>query len=43
MAANPNANPPAQAAARATTTCATFQINNAKLYASVVTMSIMTT
>ena len=38
--ANPNANPPVQEVAAIATTWATFQINNAKLYVSVVILSI---
>ena len=38
--ANPNANPPVQEVAAITTTGATFQINNAKLYVPVVILSI---
>ena len=37
---NPNANPPAPAIAIIKTTSATFQINNAKLYVPVATLSI---
>ena len=38
--ANPNANPPVQEVAAIATTWATFQINDAKLYVSVVILSI---
>ena len=38
--ANPNANPAAPAAAETQTTSTTFQINNAKVYVPVVTLSI---
>ena len=38
--ANPNANPPVQEVAAIAKTWATFQINNAKLYVSVVILSI---
>ena len=37
---NPNANPPVQEVAAIQTIGATFQINNAKRYVSVVTLSI---
>ena len=37
---NPNANPPVQAVAAIQKTGATFQIDNTKLYVSVVTLSI---
>ena len=40
VVANPNANPPVQARATIQTTGATFQTNNAILYAPVVTFSI---
>ena len=38
--ANPNANPPVQEVASIQTTGATFQINNAKLFVPVVTLSV---
>ena len=38
--ANPNANPPVQEVAAIATTWATFQINDANLYVSVVILSI---
>ena len=40
IAGNPRANPPGQATEARQTTGATFQINNAKLYVPVVTLSI---
>ena len=40
MTPNPNANPPFQPAAATETNIATFQIDNAKLYVLVVTLSI---
>ena len=40
MAADPNANPPVQAAAASEAAGATFQITIAKLYVAVVTLSI---
>ena len=40
VAGNPNANPPALDVVAIQTTGATFQINNAKLYVPVVTLSI---
>ena len=40
LAGNPRANPPAPAVAARQTTGAAFQINNAKIYVPVVTLSI---
>ena len=40
VAGNPNVNPPVLAVATIRTTSATFQINNAKLYVPVVTLSV---
>ena len=40
MAGNPNSNPPVPTVAATQTIGATFQINNAKLYGPVVTLSI---
>ena len=40
VAGNPNSNPPVMAAAAIQTTSRTFQINNAKFYLPVVTLSI---
>ena len=40
---DPDANPPVQSGAAKKTTGATFQINKAKLYVSVLTLSIMIT
>ena len=40
IASNPRANPPAQTVAARQTNGATFQINSAKLYVPVITMSI---
>ena len=40
MPGNPNANPPAQEVQAIQTTATTFQINNAKLFVPIVTLSI---
>ena len=40
MAADPNANPPVQAAAASEAAGATFQITRAKLYVAVITLPI---